>query len=688
MPHFWEEDTNKVAVTIDELVPAFFNTWNTLESSIYRTRRKKYGIKKLNGRACYGKPVLIDYDTLPLEIRNMLADPRKPKHQLERWFKIDPLAVKFYSHFRFENGTHLSIRHQQEYILNAAVLVAIESFKQAHIAKKTALGVKPTKLYQLMAREAQTFQSTLVKYHGGNRHTLPPSERAFRRVYDGFFLDDGLDYLHLISGKLQNDNAKILKDKEQEILDSLFARAGSKPNKTRVVERYQAFLDGEAEVINTSTGEAYQPDEFNKLSATSINRWLSAWESRIATHNIRSADRQKYMEQYKVSAKMTPPTYAGSIFSIDDRQPPFEYGPSARIWMYNGVDVASQAIIVSVDGRTKEGMMLNFHRNTVRNHVEYGTHLPYELEAEVSLNKSFTDTFLKEGVMYQRVRLIPNNARAKYIERINRELRLFLEKEMEGFIGRWNALDESNQPLPKDGIYRTKKYLTYDQIRTQSYKLIEVWNNMPHPRHPEMSRWDYYLQHQQPKLQPTNWNALLPQIGIHTDTSCKVGKIQLQKQDYWLGHDGEIATGQPLIQLLKQIEGRDVEVYWLDDNYGNVLKALVFLNGTQICEALPIPEFNRASIERTEQDKLNMKIQFAYINTVETFLKARKAEIDPVIFIDHRQHVVNNNFKMPGNVLADEDYYPASTKKQGEILEDLPEEPVYEYQTSSWKDRF
>jgi hypothetical protein len=193
---------------------------------------------------------------------------------------------------------------------------------------------------------------------------------------------------------------------------------------------------------------------------------------------------------------------------------------------------------------------------------------------------------------------------------------------------------------------------------------------------------------QHPELKPTNWKAFLPWLGYQTQTSCNAGIIKLQGSEFLLGDDNEIYTGENLIHLMKQIEGRSVDAYWLDDNNGGVLKALIFLGDKCICEALPKPTYNRATIERTAKDENNRAIMSAYVATIEGFMRKKAAGIDNVLVIDNRPKTINNKFVIPG--------LKATTVSDDkvEILPDLPDEDDYVItQTSAafvkpLKDRF
>src|SRR5690606_10337806 len=120
--------------------------------------------------------------------------------------------------------------------------------------------------------------------------------------------------------------------------NDLFAGQDTKPTMTTVARQYESFLSGYLDVINTETGELYDRNAFKKVSRSTIMAYLSDWENTIATHQVRGGDRQRNMQLFKPHHVMELPTFAGSLLSIDDRQPPFEYEPGKRLWFYIGMD--------------------------------------------------------------------------------------------------------------------------------------------------------------------------------------------------------------------------------------------------------------------------------------------------------------------------------------------------------------
>ena len=104
---------------------------------------------------------------------------------------------------------------------------------------------------------------------------------------------------------------------------------------------------------------------------------------------------------------------------------------------------------------------------------------------------------------------------------------------------------------------------------------------------------------------------------------------------------------------------------------GEVMKALVYLRGgTRImCEAIVKPKFHRAKIEQTSEDRKNMSLVMAYINTISGFSGQRKNEIERVMVIDKRKKSDSTKFVIPG---LGTDIYNVDPLEPEEI-EELPD---------------
>ncbi len=632
MPFHWN---NILVVTKEELVPAWYNSLSTLKSTISRYKdNKHFGVKRvqLGGN---GRQMLISFDSLPAHIKEGLGDPRKCGHILERYYEIDSEAVSFFTTHKFDDNSYLSVDSQEKYITNASVLKAIIQLREDRQGQRISKGTKGEKQYKpnsiatTLCKDAISFQKTLhAKYQ--IQHTIPESEKRFKETIKDF---EEIGYLSLISDRHRNQNSRKVTDKTISLLNNLFAGDKAKPSATEVHGRYAAFISGYITVINNVTGEIYDPKEFKSLSDATVKSYMVSWVNKIGTYQLRSSDRQRNMQMFKPYHSLDKPKFAGSLISIDDRQPPFKTPEGNRVWFYNAYDIASEVFTCCVYGDSKAGIITEFYKQLVRNYSDWGFNLPDGLEAEMSLNSSFVNTFLKPGAMFQNVRIEANNARGKFIERIYGKLRYQYEKKRMGWLARPNALSEKNQPAIEIEKVPT---LPYETIIQNCLQDIQDWNNEPHTIHKDKSRWEVFCEMQHPDLKPTNYIALLPHLGRKTETSCNVGIIHLNGAEYLLGEDGKVSKGDNLIRLMQQVEGEQIDIHWMKDNDGNVLKALVFIDDQYICEAIIKPRYNRAKIEQTSQCLINREIMSAYVATIEAFGRKQIKAIEPVTIIDNR----------------------------------------------------
>lgn len=682
MPHFWN---NKVVVTKDELVPDFFASWDALRRKLDREAKKQYGIRRARMGKGLGNEVLIDYDTLPLEIRKELKDPRKVDCILERYYWEDAKAVEFFANVKAGKNGYIEPERQREYVLDASVIMAAIRLRFAHVTECSVKGISVKNTDKFISESVNTYNHFRA-LKNFPEHTLPTNHISLKRKIERFEKES---YSSLLS-RYDNNNAAKKTERIMNLLNSLYIQK-EKPTQVEVFRQYDAFLNGYVEVINPETAEVYNPKEFGKLSERTVTSFLASWKEKVATHLQRSADRQQYMGKFDPFQTLRQPEYAGSIISVDDRQPPFEYAPGERVWFYNAIDLGSECITAWVWGKNKAGLIGDFYCELARNYAEWNLPLPYEIECESSLNSTLKDTVLREGNMFQCVRIIPNSARSKRIERYFGNLRYNFEKKRAGWIGRPFARNEANQTRSEK-----KEYIPYDIIVRNCIQDIIDWNNSPHTKHPDKTRWEIFCEKQSPGLSPINWRGILPYLGEKTETSCNTGQIRLNSSLFLLGDEGKIYTGDKLLALMDVIEGKNVEIYWLRGHEGQVLKALVYFNGRCICEALPKPMAHRSKLEAMNdpQAEYNFTLMEKYKNTVRGYAQRHKNEIEKLVVIDRRQTTLNNGFQvtwmegLKGNKPVRE-----AEEMELEALPGLDEDLGYVgvntgYKTRSLQDRF
>lgn len=615
-------------------------------------------------------PMLVSFDSLPWKWQEAVvrawgeASKLTRQTRFERLYYRDMDAFNFYSFFRFPDHTSLSREKVDEYTVNASVLNAIgEMNKLRRQLRKELKGSMNGNDKVLSVWQAITNEANRLRNEVG--HTLPENERRLRERYNSYVKNGYEDLIHKGHRK---QNALVVDDDYVELFNNMFTGMEHKPTYAEVSQLYDGFLSGYVEVINASTGELYDPKEFKKVSPQTIYNHLSKWENKIGNYLSRSGDRQRYMAQFKPYHKLLQPKFAGSIISIDDRQPVFEYEKGKRMWFYNAIDLGSEAFTCWVYGTEKAGIIMEFYRQMVRNYAMWGLNLPAELEGELNLNASFKDTFLQEGNMFQYVRIEANNARGKRIEQYYRPLRYQYEKKREGWLARPFALSESNQAATDK-----KTLVPYDDIVKGCLADIQQWNNTEHSKIKGMSRWDVFLSMQNPSLRPINYHGILPYLGYREKSSVNAGIIRFRKDKFLLGLDGVICTGEKLIAMMQQVEGKNVDIFYLDDNYGYVLKAHIYIDDRFVCEAVPQPGYNRARIEQTAEDLKNRELMSKYVNTIESYGRRQKKELDKVVVIDNRPVTVGNSFQIVDpNGYAPEIYVPGT--EPAKVLEDVETE--------------
>ena len=412
MPHYYKDI---LVVTYEELVPRFYKTWNVLSATVTRHEKRGYGIKRIRSGKGSESHALLEFDSLARNIREQLDDPRRDRHVLENFYQVDKKATQFFQEHEFEDGSHIDDDIIDEYIANASVLNAVIKLREARIYERQTKTPKKsayTNLWQSLSDDLNSFKPILEKKYE-TFFNLPTTHRRLQEKAEEY---EKQSYAYLLSGHHDTANNRKVDAKTVRLLESIFTKLGYKPNYFEAYKIYTSFVEGKTEFVHNETGEVFNPSEFELLSPATVRNYLAKWESKIATHATRQGDRQKYMGQYKPSHKMDNKGFSGSLISVDDRQPPFEYADSKRVWFYLGQDPASGCFTTWVHGMTKEGIIIDFYRQMVRNYAMWGLCLPAELECESSLNSAFRNTLLREGNMFQYVRIEANNARGKYIE--------------------------------------------------------------------------------------------------------------------------------------------------------------------------------------------------------------------------------------------------------------------------------
>ena len=654
MPILYE---NKVGVYVEELVP-----------ELMTVRQIKYAIERLGTRALrrgggIGKTAIYDFNSLPEEVkaayRKRYGNPENlvRKSVFETYLKVDEGAVKYFTDYRLEDGRPLPNEVRNEYIANASVLSTTLEVLKNRVMMQRALGkiVKATK-------------ANLINYVIENRERLrtklPESHDAFAKKLNAF---KSKGYEELISGLWGNQNGRLVDEEMVKLLNALFTQP-NKPTATEVARLFESFKAGYTEVVNTDTGALYDPADFKPISKSTVLYYLTMWDNRVGTYLKRSGDKNRYEKAFHPHHWLERPKFSGSLISVDDRQPPFEYEARKRPWFYMGIDLHSECYIAWVYGKFESknaDFLMDFYRQLVRNCCAWGLGIPYELECEASLNKQLESTLLTPGTLFSSVRIHANAPNSKAIERYFGAMRYGFDKKREGFIARPFARSEANQSR---GDYTGKnKQVAYTNIINNSLEDVETWNNLPHSQYPDRTRWEVWLEDQHPALQPPNWRLLLPYLGHEIKTSCHNAEVHLQGKKWLLGDEQGICTGDKLIQLMRLTEGKLLTAYWLDDNEGNTLAAICYNTSNEFCSHLyPKPQYQRATLEQTPDDLVKRELMTRYEQTIIGYGQRQKHHLEEVVVYE-KPRTLNNKFKINRAAEPKRNKYDEDFKEDNEV---------------------
>lgn len=190
----------------------------TYDALVKRLRRKSSCETRLR-RASLNMEALILFSSLSRDWKDALTTRfGSPKKEVKKsWFaqhyETDRAAYEFYVAHRYgkDKERKLDLKLVEEYTYNASVLNTVLEMRTSRKAYARALGVVSLDMWQSLSNDVNAFREV--------PHTLPATKDGLRRKTNTYAKGG---YLSLVSGRLQNSNAKKVYKKEQmALLDEL-----------------------------------------------------------------------------------------------------------------------------------------------------------------------------------------------------------------------------------------------------------------------------------------------------------------------------------------------------------------------------------------------------------------------------------------------------------------------------------
>lgn len=588
----------------------------------------------LNGYA------LIELESLPERFRERIRHkyPQGSNMYLHRYFdrfyELDTAAREFYSTEVFKaDGANISPKVQKEYTINASVLNTIIKFSQTREAVKRSMGGK-MKWDEVV--EAVEYFRTKVG------HTLPASrlQNTIRKYKEG-------SYAALVSKKYNNQSARKVSVNLERLIIAIAVQDNS-PFNTMIMEQINAFFAGEIDVVDTTTGELFNPEDFYKngepitISRATVWNYINNPKNRVIIENMRQ-DWTNFNHSMRPHMHRESPNFSFSKISLDDRDLPRKTHGGIRPKAYYAYDVASGCVVGYSHCREKTAnLFLDCIRSMFRLIYKNDWGVPGEIEVENHIVRQFKDTIMEPGLVFPLIHwCAPMNSQEKRAEHLNRAKKYSVEKKNHAGIGRWwlklsaNKVYDQKVFDEKNNTYVDKKTYEYEELIADDVADIIEFNNMLHPnqkKYPGMTRWQVLCGNMNPNLRKMNKKEVIRQIGYCTPTSITRNScVRVQYRDFWLSSPNVLNRLEP--------NNYKVKAYYLPDKEGNFDEVYIFQDGDYIDTCKYIGEYQEAWVERTEDDEKIFLEQRKYISKFDKMVKDNKPTRVQVISQERKRNI-------------------------------------------------
>ncbi len=620
---------NILCVSGTELIHSESNPNGIIPQTSYDNFQRR-GQLTVVRRACLGKPALIDFNTLPSGIKELLAStigvPAEEAAVKPFKDKImpDAKAVEYYSHYMLADGRKLPDAAAREYSANASVLNAIKEIKGNASVSRKALGGNMKKFW---AKALVAVNNVRVE----KGHTLPAAEIPLKRKYERYV---EMGYEGLVSGKYCNDNSRKVSDKIENLIMSLYVLP-NKPFQMDVHTMYLQFIAGQLKVADRETGELFKPEDFInngkplELSASTIKNYLNQPKNRVIVDKVRSGG-HRFNSITRPHHHRHAPEYSFSKISMDDRDLPRKCDNGKWVKSYYAYDVTSGCVIGYAYSLDKnERLFIDCMQDMFRLIDRNGFGMPMEVEVENHLVNKFFDDL---AIMFPFVRICnPGNSQEKSAEYFNKAKKYGIEKKTQNGIGRWWSKHEA-YTVDRDKVNDefVEKSFTYARLVADDIAACKAYNNMLHPKqkkYPGKTRWEVLVENMNPNSRPISKATVYKAIGEHTSTTIMRNQYcTVQYNKYQI----------PSVEILdRMMPGNySVEAYYLPDNEGLISEVYLYQGGAFLCKAEKIETYNTAKAEWTNVDKQGFMHQSSYVATFDKMAKDGKGNLIKVALVN------------------------------------------------------
>jgi hypothetical protein len=354
-----------------------------------------------------------------------------------------------------------------------------------------------------------------------------------------------------------------------------------------LLEKYNLFLQGKLEVVDTRTGELINPDGYPQLGIRTVYNILSSPAARAAMTAVK-AGQLRYNAAHRPARARKLPQFSLSMISMDDKVAPF----TNRHNYYLICDVNSGAIIGWSCSRSKDAeLMLEALRNMFFDFLPKNCdgRMPLELQAERHLAWGYRETMFKPGALFTHMYFCRGgNPNEKYAESIVKNLRYQQEVHQPGYLHRPGARHATlalNPDAPRVAYSDAEVVELFRQAVLQH-------NAAAHPHYRGLSRLEALQANLNPDCQPMDWLKVAYWLGYRRKTS-------INRNNLYFSCDNREWIVEKTDQRFALLEMGRFEAVYIPGQ----AKTWVFgQRGELVGEFEEMPRYQMATAERTSED--------------------------------------------------------------------------------------
>jgi hypothetical protein len=454
----------------------FYNDTLCVESSwlIYRKifNRNNYHYHASAGninvirRGCRSVKALIEFESIPDRIKSKIVqiagDPyKKTKHIVfTDYLNTNLEAQKYFQNYVTNDDKALPEKNINEYTANASILTTIDVMMNNKLAKRRALGVAKTQVWQKMAKVVS--ELTFNQWP----HSLPSNHRRLKQKYNQF-KTEGFD--SLVHGNFCNKNSEKINDNAKMWLVSRWADQVNK-----IANTMQLF----AEYNKLAKDEGWK-----KLkSEQTIYNYLHQEDIKPLWYGHRFGE-VTAKEKYTMHLKTKMPSQRDSLWYSDGTKLNYYYqdenGKMQTCQVYEVIDTYSEVLLGYHISKSEDYEAQYFAYKMA---AKTSGHRPYQIgfDGQGGHKKLQSGEFLTKLARLS-IKTQPYNGKSKTIESIfGRFQQQFLKRDW-FFTGQNITTKKQESKANMEFILANQRDLpSLDEIKATYAKRRKEWNEATH----------------------------------------------------------------------------------------------------------------------------------------------------------------------------------------------------------------